>query len=465
MLPLKQSVLWSSLTILALLPLGSCANTPWAAQLEQALSADPRLQASTVEASPEPTASPAGVQLPTNFPAEIPRYPNAELVAVGGASSSEDVVVGANQSTETRWQTSDAAAQVRQFYQEKFQAEGWQIAADTAESSDQPIAATRDGLKVQIATVASGGPSASTPDNSSGNTEFTIEYQFGEATVGSVPSPSEAETTADGELPQPGDPDFIGPVLPGEVASEPSASPAPSNGSFSDLSQAPAELQPYITDLAKLGAFSKNGASGEFKPNAEISRREYARWLVTANNLIYANQPARKIRLAAATDQPAFQDMPASDPDFAVIQGLANAGVIPSPLTGDTSNTTFRPDAPLTREDMILWKVPVDTRQALPNAAIDTVQQAWGFQDSAKIDPKAMRAVLADHQNGDLSNIRRAFGYTTLFQPKKTVSRAEAAAVLWQFGTQGSHLSAKDALQANQPAAQPSTESATQSAQ
>ena len=58
-----------------------------------------------------------------------------------------------------------------------------------------------------------------------------------------------------------------------------------------------------------------------------------------------------------------------------------------------------------------------------------------------------MRAVLADYQNGDLSNIRRAFGYTTLFQPKKSVSRAEAASVLWQFGSQGSNLNAKDALQ------------------
>jgi hypothetical protein len=462
-LPLKQSVLWSSLTILALLPLGSCANTPWASQLEQALSADPRLQANTVEPSPaETAASPDVVQLPTNFPAEIPRYPNAELVAVTGADSS-DVVVGANQPTQTRWQTTDDAAQVRQFYQNKFQADGWQLTAETAETAEQPLEATRDGLKVQVATA-----SANALGSDSGTTEFTINYQFGEATA-SIPDPPNgdsptADSSTNGEVPQPGDPEFIGPVLPSEIATEPNASPS---ASPADVSQAPAELQPYVTDLAKLGALTiKNGASGEFQPNAEISRREYARWLVTANNLIYANQPARKIRLAAATDQPAFQDVPASDPDFDVIQGLANAGLIPSPLTGDSSSVAFRPDAPLTREEMILWKVPVDTRQALPNASIDTIQQTWGFQDSAKIDPKAMRAVLADYQNGDLSNIRRAFGYTTLFQPKKTVSRAEAAAVLWQFGTQGSHLSAKDVLQANQSAqsAQPD-QSTTQSDQ
>jgi hypothetical protein len=461
-LPLKQSVLWSSLTILALLPLGSCANSPWASQLEQALSADPRLQANTVEPSPaETAASPDVVQLPTNFPAEIPRYPYAELVAVTGADSSENVVVGANQPTQTRWQTTDDAAQVRQFYQEKFQANGWQLAAETAGTADQPLEATRDGLKVQVAT-ASGNAS----DNPSSNTEFTIDYQFGEATA-TIPDPPDADSptansSTNGEVPQPGDPEFIGPVLPSELATAPNASPS---ASPADVSQAPAELQPYVADLAKLGVLTtKNDSGSDFNPNAEISRREYARWLVTANNLIYANQPARKIRLAAATEQPTFQDVPTSDPDFDVIQGLANAGVIPSSLTGDSSSTTFRPDAPLTREQMILWKVPVDTRQALPNASIDTIQQTWGFQDSAKIDPKAMRAVLADYQNGDLSNIRRTFGYTTLFQPKKTVSRAEAAAVLWQFGTQGNHLSAKDVLQANQSGS-PSAQSTPQPAQ
>jgi hypothetical protein len=58
--------------------------------------------------------------------------------------------------------------------------------------------------------------------------------------------------------------------------------------------------------------------------------------------------------------------------------------------------------------------------------------------------------VLADYQNGDLSNIRRAFGYTTLLQPQKVVTRAEAAATLWFFGSQGDGLSAQDALQAKQ---------------
>lgn len=462
MVRLKQSVLLSSLIACVLLPLGSCANTPWAKQLENSLAADPQLEANNQApeaTSPEATPSATTAQLPQNFPAEIPRYPNAELVSVTGANQ-ETVAVGASQTVQTRWQTADSVEQVQQFYREQFQSTGWQLASSAGSSATQPIEAARDGLQVTVS-----------PSSADGKTEFDLNYQFGgqisgqagqngESTANS-PSP-EASPNASNAIPQPGDPNFIGPVLPSQVAQADSgsndlANNSASSSSFSDLSQAPTELQPYVSDLAKLGALpdAKGGSSSEFKPNAEISRRDYARWLVTANNLIYANQPARKIRLAAATDKPAFQDVPASDPDFGVIQGLANAGLISSPLSGDATSVTFRPDAPLIREDLILWKVPVDLRQALPNASIDAIQQSWGFQDTAKIDPKAMRAVLADFQNGDLSNIRRAFGYTTLFQPKKSVSRAEAAAVLWGFGSQGNNLTAKDALQLKQSTATP----------
>ncbi len=138
--------------------------------------------------------------------------------------------------------------------------------------------------------------------------------------------------------------------------------------------------------------------------------------------------------------------MSKSDVDFPVIQGLAETGLIPSPLSGDSTAVLFQPDAPLTREQLILWKIPLDTRQALPAANLEAVKQTWGFQDTGKIDPKALRAVLADFQNGEQSNIRRVFGYTTLFQPKKPVSRAEAAAALGYFGTLGEGVSASEAL-------------------
>ena len=230
---------------------------------------------------------------------------------------------------------------------------------------------------------------------------------------------------------------------------------APVTIAFADLNKTPKELQQYVADLAKLGVLTaaKDGSkttqtndSNLFAPNKVITRREYVRWLVAANNRLYASQPAKQIRLSTDTAQPAYQDVPRNDPDFPVIQGLAEAGLLPSSLSGDSTTVTFRPDAPLTRENLVLWKVPADTRQALPTASLDAVKQTWGFQDAPRIDSKALRAVLADFQNGDLSNIRRAFGYTTLFQPKKSVTRAEAAAALWYFGFQGDGQSAQEAL-------------------
>ena len=122
----------------------------------------------------------------------------------------------------------------------------------------------------------------------------------------------------------------------------------------------------------------------------------------------------------------------------------AVAGLIPSALSGESTVVNFRPDAPLTRETLLQWKVPLDLRRSLPNATVEAVKEAWGFQDAAKIEPKALQAVLADHANGNQANIRRAFGFTTLFQPQKPVTRAEAAAALWHFGYQGDGLSADE---------------------
>ena len=193
-----------------------------------------------------------------------------------------------------------------------------------------------------------------------------------------------------------------------------------------------------------------NNPANQFQPNKNITRREYARWLVAANNAMHVNSSSKQIRLAGASNKSAFSDVSKTDQDFAAIQGLAEAGLIPSSLSGDSTQVLFRPDAPLTREQMLLWKIPLDTRQALPNASLDTVKQTWGFQDVGKIDPKALRAAIADYQNGDQSNIRRVLGYTTLFQPKKAVTRAEAAAALWYFGTENEGVSAKEALKLKQ---------------
>ncbi|MBE9181384.1 S-layer homology domain-containing protein [Oculatella sp. LEGE 06141] len=475
----KRSIALTGLAITLLLPLGACANARWSESLQRSLAADPRLQENPVSigaGSSSPTnttavtdgATPSQTaQLPANFPAEIPRYPNAELVNVAPGSS--DAFSNDEQETQTEWLSPDSEAEVQQFYQDAFRSDGWNLRSpqsDTAAANaEQPagnLVAERDGLNVTVAVA----PSSATAGNSAlpaPQTELTISYRLGSSTAMSgTASPTETAQSA----PQPGDPEFIGPVPPANWSAQ-TAEGATASGdrptstdAFTDLDQAPEELRQYVADLAQLGVLRVTAASNgdannaaltsQLKPNQEITRREYARWLVAANNSMYGDRPTRKIRLATASSQPAFQDVPTSDPDFAAIQGLAEAGIIPSSLAGDATTVTFRPNAPLTREELILWKVPIDTRQTLPNATIDAVQQTWGFQDATRIDPRSLRAVLADYQNGDLSNIRRAFSYTTLLQPKKPATRAEAAAVLWYFGAQGDGISANDALQAEQ---------------
>jgi hypothetical protein len=208
---------------------------------------------------------------------------------------------------------------------------------------------------------------------------------------------------------------------------------------FSDLAIAPTSLRDWLKDLNKLGTISAK-IGQEFKPNDLVTRREYAQWLLETNNRLYQNQPSRQIRLAQATDSASFTDIPNKHPNFAIIQGLANAGLING--TGDP----FRPNDPLLREELVQWKIPLDLRQPLPNATIETVRESWGFKDSDRISENAFSAVFADSQLRDLSNIRRSFGFTTLLQPQKPVTRAEAAASVWYFGTATDGISVRKAL-------------------
>ncbi|NET30955.1 MAG: hypothetical protein F6K19_02985 [Cyanothece sp. SIO1E1] len=303
--------------------------------------------------------------------------------------------------------------------------------------------------------LAENGRSASLPGANAA--EENSELERPEPGADAIRAATNRDSVINSPVLQPNSTDFVGPVLPTDLAAQKKAEVSPEDSDtsspqiFSDLDQTPEALRPYVEDMAALGILKltadDDAQSQAFVPNQTITRREYARWLLAANNLLHGDRPTQRIRLAVKTAKPVFQDISNQDADFPAIQGLAEAGIIPSPLSGGSTTVVFRPNDPLTRADLMLWKVPLDLRQGLPSANLDALQQTWGFQDAAKIDPKVQRAVLADFQNGDLANIRRVFGYTTLFQPKKTVTRAEAAASLWYFGAQDTGLSAKDVLE------------------
>ncbi|WP_373527641.1 S-layer homology domain-containing protein [Nostoc sp.] len=459
MLPCKRPAVFLSLAVLLLTSLTACANNPVAKNLEQSLAADPNLQSNPVVFGesqgnePQAQQNQSTVQLPADFPKDIPLYSNAKLQEVTPTSGSENRV-------STRWLSSDPSNFIASFYSSQFQTNNWQVLQQPTDDAGGAFEARRNDLllKVSIQPQSVTNATANQPQTA---TELLIEYEPNSAaTVQPTPTTNSNETT--NAVPQPGDLQFIGPTPPANLVAQPPSTAnnqtiptaTPESQKFNDLNKAPQEWQQYIQDLAALGVLSieskvtkSNAATtNQFEPSKIVTHREYARWLIAANNAIYASNPAKQIRLASESTQPAFSDVSAKDPDFPVIQGLAEAGLIPSPLSGDSTVVLFRPDAPLTREALLLWKLPLDTRQALPSANFDAVKQTWGFQDAVRINPKALRAVLADYQNGEQSNIRRVFGYTTLFQPKKPVTRAEAATALWYFGTQGEGVSAADAL-------------------
>ncbi|WP_438357540.1 S-layer homology domain-containing protein [Aphanothece sacrum] len=389
---MKNLMSWGFLWSLVAL-LSSCSGTK---ELEGRLAPNPELSPNSE------TNNPSASLLPNNFPTTIPIYPKA--------TSQENPEGLTPEKGLTRWSSSDSIKAIADFYQQQFQSTPWKIVEPfSSNPQDKPLIVQGNGLEIKISFL----------NSADSNTEFTLEYQ---AVKNSTPS---------------------------TVKSSPNLSPSTLEVvNFSDLDTVPEPLRSSVQNLASLGILTPDKTGDNvFNPNGPISRRTYAKWLLNAHNKFYENAPEKQIRLGLKTAQPAFGDVLAKDSDFEVIQGLAEAGLIPSSLTGDTSTTVFRPDAPLTREDLMTWKVPLDTGKALPKASIDGVKETWGFQDTAKINSKALQALYADFQNGEKANVRRVFGYTTLFQPKKTVTRAEAAATLSYFGYQGDGVSVEDILQ------------------
>ncbi len=389
-----QSGVARCLTATLMISLWGCNGL---ASLQNNLAPDPKLTEPAT--SGEPVVEKPG-ESKANLPKDFPVYPKAK--AQSTQQTKERGIV-------STWTTADPIDLVYEFYQKELTAKQWQISSQPSESEPRLVA-----KQAQTTVMIEVEPNQD--KQQPGVAIFTISLS--DTTSSSVPSKSPSSTT----------------------------SPSPTTKTPIDNRSLPSANGDYVADLAQLGILSSTDTVSR-----GVTRREYVRWLVAAYNRIHSTKPTQQLKLATTDAKPIFSDVPTTHPDFPSIQGLAEAGLIPSPLSGDTTNVLFRPDVPLTREQLILWKVPLDTRQALPAASLDAVKQTWGFQDAAKVDSKALRAILADFQNGDQSNIRRVFGYTTLFQPKKTVNLGEVAATIWFFGANSDGLSARDAAAIAEP--------------
>ncbi|AFZ42485.1 S-layer domain-containing protein [Halothece sp. PCC 7418] len=393
--------------------------------IQQSLAPDPKLQEqenTTSESSPEETSNEEPSPQPENQPQQEPTAPQlSEAVPDNIPLYPDATLTGQETSTETESGTIELRATsgmdtIASFYEQELRQQNWEIVtpfSSGATIGKRIVRAESNTLELKVTIFeAEAGEETN---------QILIEYQPLTETSSTETSPEESSTET------------------------------PTTRTFTDLEQTPDPLQPYVQDMAQLGLLSPvesdNAQGKQFAPNEVITRRTFARWLFNANNRFYRDRASQQIRRVQQAPTPAFTDISPSDPDFGIIQGLAEAGLIPSRLTGDSTVTRFRPDAPLTRETLLLWKVPLDTRSNLPSATVNTVKETWGFQDAGKIDPKALGAIVADFSNGEQSTLRRVFGYTQLLQPEKAVTRAEAAAALWSFGTQGETMTAKELTQ------------------
>ena len=374
--------------------------------------------------------------LPTGFPASFPIYPQAELGEVKLGTDDTSGMIS--------WNSSDNRAAIADYYQAELIANGWKIIKPFSLNPEQIVTraiAIKDEQRVALTLLQS----------EENGTKLSAVYQPLSAEVANSGISTAIDATTNSKTKAPAQTKA---KSPNEANRQPDVenNNSISTADFTDLDNVPEQLNEPLKTVASLGILTPYTGEGnvevnKFAPNAVITKGEYARWLIAANNRYYQDDPGKKIYTVTDTEQPAFQDVKPNHPDFAAIQSLAEAGLIPSRLTDNSTNLLFRPDAPLTREDLITWKVPLDLRQALPQATIEAIKESWGFQDTANIDSSAIRALYADFQNGDRSNIRRVFGFTTLFQPNKPVTRAEAATSLWYFGFQGDGITAQEVLE------------------
>ncbi|MBA0796028.1 hypothetical protein Gohar_006831, partial [Gossypium harknessii] len=234
-------------------------------------------------------------------------------------------------------------------------------------------------------------------------------------------------------------PDFESPTP--RSSFSPVGIPAPSAVS-ADLQVHPGEvLVPAVVDqfqgqaLAALQVLKVIEA--EALPGDLCTRREYARWLVAASNALSRNVVSKvyPAMYVENVTELAFDDIIPEDPDFSSIQGLAEAGLISSKLSNqellnyNRGPVYFSPESPLSRQDLVSWKMALEKRQ-LPEADREILYQLSGFIDIDKINPDAWPALVADLSTGEPGIIALAFGCTRLFQPNKPVTKAQAAVAI-----------------------------------
>ncbi len=197
-----------------------------------------------------------------------------------------------------------------------------------------------------------------------------------------------------------------------------------SSTTFTDIAGVSGETE--IKQLAALGVLETT--SGQFEPQAPITRGQFVAWLVKTYNQLH-KEPIRPPQNTSS----AFSDVSSSDTHFTFIQAAYNAGF----LAGfDDGN--FRPDDILTREQMIALKTTLDSTgrdNRSPATLRNFIGKTKGFTDVEEISERYLSHIALDLGNAASGrNFTRVYGTTTrIYAPQKAVTRAEAVLLLSRF--------------------------------
>jgi uncharacterized protein YcfL len=214
----------------------------------------------------------------------------------------------------------------------------------------------------------------------------------------------------------------------------------PATVAFEDIKGVAAEKE--ITQLGQLGVFDTT--TGKFTPQKPITRAEFVRWLVRANNAMFAGTPDKILRLPE-TGKATFSDVPPTHPDFRYIQGMTDAGYVIG-----YDEKTFKPTQTLTREEMLAIKAALDHRGPF-NSYTGGSPGSW--TDSDTISKKYWAALHFESVLQNKANIGRTFGTIKTLKPQAPVTRAEAAVYISAISDSVGFTTAEAALQkrAGQP--------------
>lgn len=165
-----------------------------------------------------------------------------------------------------------------------------------------------------------------------------------------------------------------------------------------------------IAFLARRGIVNGTG-SGSFAPEGIITRSQFVQILANLSGEDFS-----------ACSTKVFEDV--NGEWFApAVAWAAQKGI------ADTDTNTFRPNEPITREDMALMLYRYAKNVA--KAELPAVNTAVRFTDAAEISPAAAQAVAAMQKGGIINGI--ADGASFRFAPKAQASRAQAAAMIARF--------------------------------